>query len=176
MLLEVSGRDATPEFEEAAHSDEARTILARYLIGGLKGYRAPPSTHEKVESRDVKPQASLTQVSAKQEVPAVVFVSGISLIAAAMVLRKTEYPALVAATVSKPLADADALTGGLLYFFWKHLTSVGGLIILSLLAFTAAAAYWASTVIYIEFGYGKHPSTIPASGRSPASSRRSSKS
>ncbi|XP_024939237.1 cytochrome b5 isoform X2 [Cephus cinctus] len=34
-ILNVAGKDATEEFEEVGHSDEARNILTRMLIGAL---------------------------------------------------------------------------------------------------------------------------------------------
>ena len=36
VLLDVAGQDATEAFEDVGHSDEAREILATFLIGKLK--------------------------------------------------------------------------------------------------------------------------------------------
>lgn len=35
MLLEQAGLDCTEPFEDVGHSDEARELLARYIIGDL---------------------------------------------------------------------------------------------------------------------------------------------
>lgn len=36
VLLDVGGQDATEAFEDVGHSDEAREILEKLLIGDLK--------------------------------------------------------------------------------------------------------------------------------------------
>lgn len=36
VLLDVGGQDATEAFEDVGHSDEAREILGKFLIGDLK--------------------------------------------------------------------------------------------------------------------------------------------
>lgn len=36
VLLDVGGQDATEAFEDVGHSDEAREILEKLLIGNLK--------------------------------------------------------------------------------------------------------------------------------------------
>lgn len=37
ILIERSGTDATQDFEDIGHSDQARTILEKYIIGELNG-------------------------------------------------------------------------------------------------------------------------------------------
>ncbi|KAF3080612.1 hypothetical protein TWF569_004923 [Orbilia oligospora] len=36
VMLDVAGQDGTEAFEDVGHSDEAREILSKYLIGNLK--------------------------------------------------------------------------------------------------------------------------------------------
>ncbi|TIA00065.1 hypothetical protein D6C83_09042, partial [Aureobasidium pullulans] len=39
-LVEVAGQDATQAFEDVGHSDEAREIMAPFLIGTVQGFSA----------------------------------------------------------------------------------------------------------------------------------------
>lgn len=36
VLLDLGGQDATEQFEDVGHSDEAREILERLVVGNLK--------------------------------------------------------------------------------------------------------------------------------------------
>ena len=36
MIVELAGRDATQDFEDINHSDEAKGMLAKYLVGKVK--------------------------------------------------------------------------------------------------------------------------------------------
>ena len=47
ILAEAAGRDATDDFEDIGHSDQARKLLERYQIGELEG---PPRKAPKQES------------------------------------------------------------------------------------------------------------------------------
>lgn len=38
VLMEVSGKDATKEFEEIGHSKAAKKLLLKYQVGYLQGY------------------------------------------------------------------------------------------------------------------------------------------
>jgi len=42
VLLDVGGQDATEAFEDVGHSDEAREILERLLVGDLKRLDSDP--------------------------------------------------------------------------------------------------------------------------------------
>lgn len=46
VLYGEAGRDATEAFEDVGHSDEAREILDKYLVGTCEDVRAT-STHSK---------------------------------------------------------------------------------------------------------------------------------
>ncbi|XP_060199357.1 cytochrome b5 [Lycium barbarum] len=41
VLIELSGKDATKEFEDIGHSKAAKNLLLEYQIGYLQGYRIP---------------------------------------------------------------------------------------------------------------------------------------
>lgn len=45
VLLEVGGRDATEAFEDVGHSDEAREILDKMIVGNLKRMVCTETTH-----------------------------------------------------------------------------------------------------------------------------------
>ncbi|KAK6349018.1 hypothetical protein TWF730_009778 [Orbilia blumenaviensis] len=42
VMLDVAGQDGTEAFEDVGHSDEAREILSKYLIGDLKRSESDP--------------------------------------------------------------------------------------------------------------------------------------
>ncbi|RVD86451.1 uncharacterized protein DFL_004725 [Arthrobotrys flagrans] len=42
VMLDVAGQDGTEAFEDVGHSDEAREILSKYLIGNLKRSESDP--------------------------------------------------------------------------------------------------------------------------------------
>ncbi|KAK6526929.1 hypothetical protein TWF281_010125 [Arthrobotrys megalospora] len=42
VMLDVAGQDGTEAFEDVGHSDEAREILSKYLIGNLKRSATDP--------------------------------------------------------------------------------------------------------------------------------------
>ncbi|KAF3917957.1 hypothetical protein ABW20_dc0110492 [Dactylellina cionopaga] len=50
VLLDVAGQDGTEAFEDVGHSDEAREILANYLVGTLKRGADDPKPAPKTQS------------------------------------------------------------------------------------------------------------------------------
>ncbi|KAK6333332.1 hypothetical protein TWF718_011147 [Orbilia javanica] len=42
VMMDVAGQDGTEAFEDVGHSDEAREILSKYLIGNLKRSESDP--------------------------------------------------------------------------------------------------------------------------------------
>ncbi|KAF1823542.1 putative cytochrome b5 [Dissoconium aciculare CBS 342.82] len=60
VLLDVGGQDATEAFEDVGHSDEAREILERLLVGDLKRLDSDPKPKAAVatSSSSLKPAAS----------------------------------------------------------------------------------------------------------------------
>ncbi|EPS41998.1 hypothetical protein H072_4055 [Dactylellina haptotyla CBS 200.50] len=49
VMLDVAGQDGTEAFEDVGHSDEAREILAQYIVGNLK--RDPSDPKPAVKAR-----------------------------------------------------------------------------------------------------------------------------
>jgi len=42
ILVDVAGREATEEFEDAGHSEDAREMMSSYLVGTLEGGVSKP--------------------------------------------------------------------------------------------------------------------------------------
>ncbi|KAI8054691.1 cytochrome b5 [Syncephalis plumigaleata] len=57
VLLEQAGLDCTEAFEDVGHSDEARELLAKYIIGELD-----PNSISKDTKKNVLPSAKRTPV------------------------------------------------------------------------------------------------------------------
>ncbi|KAL1301916.1 hypothetical protein AAFC00_006093 [Neodothiora populina] len=176
ILLEVGGKDATEEFEEAAHSDEARTILKQYLVAKLKDDRVSPkaskSTEAKNQRAELEHEKETSTVKAKKEIPPAAVLIGVTSAAAAVILRKTEYLSLFATKVTVFLAQLPEWIGGLrinpetaTIYLDSARTSSAGLLAICLAGLTISMLYWALSLTYIEFGYGKYPSVIRSKGR-----------
>jgi len=60
VLLDVGGQDATEAFEDVGHSDEAREILERLLVGDLKRLDSDPKPKAAVATShsSLKPTSS----------------------------------------------------------------------------------------------------------------------
>ncbi|XP_063710728.1 cytochrome b5-like [Symsagittifera roscoffensis] len=50
ILVEVAGKDATEEFEDAGHSEDAREMMESYLVGKLEDSAKPKSGKKKPPS------------------------------------------------------------------------------------------------------------------------------
>ncbi|EME31009.1 Cytochrome b5 [Galdieria sulphuraria] len=59
VLLEVAGRDATREFEDVGHSDEARELREKYLVGVVR--KETKEELAQAEREGVKPIHSASQ-------------------------------------------------------------------------------------------------------------------
>lgn len=59
VLLEVAGRDATREFEDVGHSDEARELREKYLVGLVR--KETKEELAQAEKEGVKPVYSANQ-------------------------------------------------------------------------------------------------------------------
>ncbi|KAI9493577.1 cytochrome b5-like heme/steroid binding domain-containing protein [Zychaea mexicana] len=54
VLLDESGKDATEAFEDIGHSDEAREILEKYLVGELdEKSRTPEKTYSSIRAGEL---------------------------------------------------------------------------------------------------------------------------
>ncbi|KAF2860609.1 cytochrome b5 [Piedraia hortae CBS 480.64] len=58
VLLDVGGQDATEAFEDVGHSDEAREILSKMLVGELKRQPGDPSPKTHSATATAKPPPS----------------------------------------------------------------------------------------------------------------------
>ncbi|KAK4525118.1 hypothetical protein GAYE_SCF08G3023 [Galdieria yellowstonensis] len=59
VLLEVAGRDATREFEDVGHSDEARELRNKYFVGVVRS--ETKEELERAEREGIKPVQSANQ-------------------------------------------------------------------------------------------------------------------
>lgn len=55
VLLDVAGKNATREYEDVGHSDEADQLMAKYLIGTYDAASAPPAASNGAEKKKAAP-------------------------------------------------------------------------------------------------------------------------
>ena len=153
LLLEVIGTDATEHFVQAGHSDEAEETLAGLAVGYIPNYQ------------DTNVEETKSALFQTEKGPAAASVRASSQLA--MAVPGAAFVALFLRLVVRHSGIGTA---------WIHLPSGGGLSlftintpsalflssIIGLMGILGAFAYWASTIIYVEFGYGKYPEVIPA--------------
>ncbi|MBA0674857.1 hypothetical protein Goari_016429 [Gossypium aridum] len=53
VLLAASGKDATQDFEDVGHSDDARNMMKKYYIGEVDSTTVPPSNKIKPQTYSV---------------------------------------------------------------------------------------------------------------------------
>jgi len=69
VLLDVAGRDATQDFEDVGHSDEARTMMKDYYIGDLEGSSAKESAKPYASSTATNTSSSNNSTSPSSTAP-----------------------------------------------------------------------------------------------------------
>ena len=62
VLIEVSGRDATQDFEDVGHSSAAKGMMETYVVGVLEGFKS--------EAAPVKQEKTTKDKTAFREIPA----------------------------------------------------------------------------------------------------------
>ncbi|THW25249.1 hypothetical protein D6D02_02453 [Aureobasidium pullulans] len=78
-LVEVAGQDATQAFEDVGHSDEAREIMAPFLIGTVQGFSATTSRKQTVQivrKEPVSSQSNLLSTKTLSTIGAASLVAG----------------------------------------------------------------------------------------------------
>ncbi|THX90432.1 hypothetical protein D6D05_00420 [Aureobasidium pullulans] len=78
-LVEVAGQDATQAFEDVGHSDEAREIMAPFLIGTVQGFSAKTSRKQTVQivrKEPVSSQSNLLSTKTLSTIGAASLVAG----------------------------------------------------------------------------------------------------
>ncbi|CAD0018139.1 unnamed protein product [Aureobasidium pullulans] len=78
-LVEVAGQDATQAFEDVGHSDEAREIMAPFLIGTVQGFSAKISRKQTVQivrKEPVSSQSNLLSTKTLSTIGAASLVAG----------------------------------------------------------------------------------------------------
>ncbi|GKZ35944.1 hypothetical protein AbraIFM66950_006779 [Aspergillus brasiliensis] len=152
LLLDVIGTDATDHFVQAGHSDEAQETLAGLAVGKVKDYQRNNAQEERsaLFETEKDPAAPSSQAASRlaMAVPGAVFFA----LLVRLVVRHVDIGITWIRLPSNDVSLSALPTPSALLVF----------VMLFLVAVLGGLSYWVSTIIYVEFGYGKYPEVIPS--------------
>ncbi|KAF2634816.1 hypothetical protein P280DRAFT_412966 [Massarina eburnea CBS 473.64] len=150
VLRDVAGKDATDEYDEVGHSEDADEILAEYLIGTAENFKAKRSTAVKLVQQMV-PSVVETPASSSSSTMVKVVATSIALAAAGYGASTYAPPGAVQKLVSEISLPQLSVPSGSPF--------LSGFAIASVISTIAAgvAGKELSKFTHVESGFGKYP-------------------
>jgi cytochrome-b5 reductase len=158
VLIDVAGKDASAEYDDVGHSEDADEILAEYLIGTASEFKAQRSTAVKLVQQITPPAVASSARGTSSSSGAIKIVAGV------LALSTSAYCITIYAPSTQKFLFRPSISGLLTPSFKQSLPGrpsqfFSGFAIASILSSIAAGIFGKelSKFTHVESGFGKYP-------------------